>query len=85
MFALRNQFDNTSLRKRVIAWIQTRPARIYKIIERMLAGGGRAGGGEGDECKQTWRTEQWNVSAELKQLKMAKRKVELKEKKNMKT
>ena len=32
------------------------------------------------KCKQTWRNAKWNVSAGLKQLKIAKRKVELKEK-----
>ena len=38
----------------------------------------------GPECKQTWRKAKWNVSAGLKQLKIAKRKVELKGKKDMK-
>ena len=38
----------------------------------------------GDECEQTWRTEKWNVSAGLNQLKMAKRKVEWKVKKKKK-
>ena len=32
----------------------------------------------GRECKQTLRKEKWNISAGLKQLKIAKRKVELK-------
>ena len=32
------------------------------------------------KCKQTWRNAKWNVSAGIKQLKIAKRKVELKEK-----
>ena len=35
------------------------------------------------ECKQTWQQAKWNVSTGLKQLKIAKQKVELKEK-NMK-
>ena len=61
---------NSSLQKRVIAW-DPNCARIYGII---WGGGGR-------ECKQTWRKAKWNVSAELKQLKIAKRKVELREKK----
>ena len=43
---------------------------------RLLGRGGR-------ECKQIWRNAKWNVSAGLKQLKIAKRKVKLKEK-NMK-
>ena len=61
---------NSSLRKRVIAW-DPNCARIYGIIW----------GGPG--CKQTWRKAKWNVSAGLKQLKIAKRKVELGGKKNM--
>ena len=32
------------------------------------------------KCKQTWRNAKWNVLAGIKQLKIAKRKVELKEK-----
>ena len=36
----------------------------------------------GRECKQTWRKAKWNVPAGLKQLKIAKRKVRLNEKKN---
>ena len=32
---------------------------------------------EGRESKKTWRKAKWNVSAGLKQLKIAKRKVEL--------
>ena len=35
----------------------------------------------GRKCKQAWRKEKWNVSTGLKQLKIAKRKVELKKKK----
>ena len=42
---------------------------------------GLFGGQGGSECKQTWRKPRWNVSAGLKQLKIAKRKVELKQKK----
>ena len=38
----------------------------------------------GRACKQTWRKATWNVSAGLKQLKIAKRKVELTGKKNIK-
>ena len=38
------------------------------------------GGGGGRECKQTCRKAKWNVSAGLKQLKVAKGKVELKKK-----
>ena len=34
------------------------------------------------KCKQTWRKAKWNVSAGIKQLKIANRKVELKEKKH---
>ena len=36
------------------------------------------------ECKQTWRKANWNVSSGLKQLKVAKRREKLKEKKNVK-
>ena len=38
----------------------------------------------GRACKQTWRKATWNVSAGLKQLKIAKRKVELTGKKTLK-
>ena len=34
----------------------------------------------GRECKQTWLKAKWNVSPGLKQLKITKRKVELKDK-----
>ena len=36
------------------------------------------------ECKQTWRKAKWNVSTGLKQLKIAKQKVELKRKRTRK-
>ena len=49
--------------------IQTRHAHIYGIIW-----GWR-------ECKQTWWKAKWNVPVRLKQFKIEKRKVELKEKK----
>ena len=45
---------------------------------------GLFGGQGGSECKQTWRKPRWNVSAGLKRLKIAKRKVELKQKKTWK-
>ena len=65
--------SNSTLRKRVIAWDpKLWRARIYGNYL-----GGRA-------CKQTWRKAKWNISAGLKQLKIAKRKVELKGKKDMK-
>ena len=58
----------SSLRKRVMAWdpILAR-ARLRDYLE-------------GRECKQKWRKAKWNVSALLKELKILKRKVELKEK-----
>ena len=37
--------------------------------------------GGGRECKQTWWKAKWNVPVGLKQFKIEKRKVELKEKK----
>ena len=51
---------------------QTWRSRIYGIIW----------GGAGGECKQTWRKANSNLSARLKQLKIEKRKVELKEKRH---
>ena len=50
---------------------QTWRARVYGIVW-----------GVGRECRQTWWKANWNLSARLKELKIRKRKVELKGKKH---
>ena len=57
------------LRKWVIAWDQTKRTPVYGIVW--------------GDAKQTWRKAKLNVAG-LKKLKTAKRKVIMKEKKNMK-
>ena len=60
---------NLRVRPRVNVHMQEYADFAYSSLRKKVAA-----------CKQTWRNAKWNVSVGIKQLKIAKRKVELKEK-----